>query len=169
MYRAHIEIEHFFNSDFCVSLSLSLLHMLREPKLSIKLVYLSSSTRSQYLLPHATFYTSKYCWFRKQSLNSATPQSTLGKDRSYRISSAACWKASRLCSLSASLLPHSVIGSFVSLLIHSRLCSLSATGIVVAKTVFILGRTSHKHRVSFRITSPKGSMSQLINTHKIYN
>ena len=27
--------------------------------------------------------------------------------------------------------------------------------IVVAKTVFILGRTNHKHRVSFRITSPK--------------
>ena len=31
--------------------------MLCEPKLSIKPVYLSSSTRSQYLLPHATFYS----------------------------------------------------------------------------------------------------------------
>ena len=30
--------------------------MLREPKLSIKPVYLSSSTRSQNLLPHAPFY-----------------------------------------------------------------------------------------------------------------
>ena len=35
--------------------------MLCEPKLSIKPVYLSSSTRSQYLLPHATFYTSSSC------------------------------------------------------------------------------------------------------------
>ena len=30
--------------------------MLREPKLSIKPVYLSYSTRFQYLLAHATFY-----------------------------------------------------------------------------------------------------------------
>ena len=53
----YIELEQFFNRAFFVlSLSLSLLRILREPKLSIKPAFFFLGILSSYLLPHVTFY-----------------------------------------------------------------------------------------------------------------
>ena len=69
MYRAHIEIEHIFLIEFflCFSLTLSLLRILREPKLSIKPVsfflYLVSNTCFRTLLFTNPFATNLGLYF----------------------------------------------------------------------------------------------------------
>ena len=59
----------------------------------------------------------------QRSASSTSCGITLGKDRSCRISSAACWKASCLCCLLASLLPRSVTWLLVGLDVHPSVFS----------------------------------------------